>query len=282
MGSLTSELVVIHENKYVVRALIHIGGTLFATGLATATDIEQAEDRAKIRALEALGIQPSPKPSSISASPFSPTSGAEKTDSTSQYQEIQRPFLGGVPIAPQPAIASSPEATHSLPLSEPPLWPDSEMVSPPFTIESLPEQPETVVADLYSHITLDPNPTISMAGSMTGSVTDDFSSIHDSAFESKPEDLSAPNQPSELPSADPVKTNPSRRKGSPSAKSAVSMPPSIDLSDVIAQIGAEMLRLGWTTTQGREHLRQTYGKRSRQELNEQELYDFLDYLKSQP
>ncbi|NJR39013.1 MAG: hypothetical protein HC781_09465 [Leptolyngbyaceae cyanobacterium CSU_1_4] len=55
-----------------------------------------------------------------------------------------------------------------------------------------------------------------------------------------------------------------------------------DRSDEIARIGVEMKRLGWTTIQGREYLKQRYGKRSRQELNDSELLDFLAYLENQP
>lgn len=48
------------------------------------------------------------------------------------------------------------------------------------------------------------------------------------------------------------------------------------------KIGIEMKRLGWSTEQGREYLKRTYGKRSRQELNDAELLDFLRYLETQP
>ena len=44
----------------------------------------------------------------------------------------------------------------------------------------------------------------------------------------------------------------------------------------------EMNRIGWTIQQGRNYLIQTYNKRSRQQLTEQELQGFLDYLKSLP
>ncbi|ACC84504.1 hypothetical protein Npun_R6220 [Nostoc punctiforme PCC 73102] len=55
-----------------------------------------------------------------------------------------------------------------------------------------------------------------------------------------------------------------------------------DLSDLIANINVAMHRLGWTPEQGREHLIKTYGKRGRTLLTEEELYEFLKYLQSQP
>lgn len=58
--------------------------------------------------------------------------------------------------------------------------------------------------------------------------------------------------------------------------------PTQDLSDVIAETDVEMRRLGWDAKKGREFLKRQYGKRSRQELDEGELRDFLNYLKAQP
>ncbi|EDX86944.1 hypothetical protein S7335_4651 [Synechococcus sp. PCC 7335] len=55
----------------------------------------------------------------------------------------------------------------------------------------------------------------------------------------------------------------------------------VDLSDVIAQTDVELRRLGWTSAQGRDYLEKTYGKRSRQQLTDDELMSFLLYLEEQ-
>ena len=55
----------------------------------------------------------------------------------------------------------------------------------------------------------------------------------------------------------------------------------VDLSDVIAQTDVEMARLGWSSLQGRTYLEQTFSKRSRQQLTDEELLTFLLYLESQ-
>jgi hypothetical protein len=52
--------------------------------------------------------------------------------------------------------------------------------------------------------------------------------------------------------------------------------------DLIEQSDREMKRLGWTTEQGRAYLLQAYGKRSRLMLLDEELIEFLQYLKSLP
>lgn len=55
----------------------------------------------------------------------------------------------------------------------------------------------------------------------------------------------------------------------------------VDLSDIIAQTDVEMARLGWSRTQGRSYLEQTFKKVSRQQLTDEELLTFLLYLESQ-
>jgi hypothetical protein len=58
--------------------------------------------------------------------------------------------------------------------------------------------------------------------------------------------------------------------------------PERDLSDAIAQTDIHIKRLSWSREQGRDYLLQTYGKRSRQLLSDQELLEFLHYLENQP
>jgi hypothetical protein len=57
---------------------------------------------------------------------------------------------------------------------------------------------------------------------------------------------------------------------------------SIDLSELIAQTNVEMKRIGWMAKQGQDYLQRTFGKRSRQQLDEEELAEFLEFLKNQP
>ncbi|MGF1517118.1 MAG: hypothetical protein ACFCVB_04850 [Nodosilinea sp.] len=56
---------------------------------------------------------------------------------------------------------------------------------------------------------------------------------------------------------------------------------SVDLSDIIAQTDVELQRLGWDVNQGREFLEKTYGKRSRHDLTDDELLEFLLFLETQ-
>jgi hypothetical protein len=56
----------------------------------------------------------------------------------------------------------------------------------------------------------------------------------------------------------------------------------IDFSEIIARSNVELKRLNWTNDQGKNYLLQTYGKRSRQFLSDEELIEFLQYLEIQP
>ncbi|MBE9222632.1 hypothetical protein IQ215_07965, partial [Cyanobacterium stanieri LEGE 03274] len=70
-------------------------------------------------------------------------------------------------------------------------------------------------------------------------------------------------------------------------KTELSPPPNLDLSDavdfsqVIDQTTIELKRLGWTQEQGKKYLLETYGKKSRHLLSDQELIEFLTYLQTQ-
>lgn len=67
----------------------------------------------------------------------------------------------------------------------------------------------------------------------------------------------------------------------PAAEQRIGATSPVDLSDIIAQTDVELRRLGWTVVQGREFLEKTYGKRSRHDLTDQELLEFLLFLETQ-
>ena len=59
-GSLMGELLGVEDGSYIVRAIVEVEGKPIATGLAAASTVEAAEDRARMRALEVLGLSPRP------------------------------------------------------------------------------------------------------------------------------------------------------------------------------------------------------------------------------
>lgn len=278
-ASLIADLLTIHQGSYVVRAVIQVGTVPLATGMAAALEIEQAEDQAKIRALAAIGIEAfmAPAiPASQSAYPYSLPSTFE-------------PVEAAEPIASSPAIPAPPAPASSQPLSSPPI------LSEPNQIFSSPVAPQAELLDFASPLAqpeiqqeeeIDSRNTVSIASiedskaefAPTTEFSDDFSELIE-----PPEELAnfAELPPDPSPPPPPTKGKSPKRKTEPAPSAPASLEGS-DRSEEIARIGVEMKRLGWTTEQGRNYLKRTYGKKSRQELSETELLDFLNYLESQP
>ncbi|NJO41904.1 MAG: hypothetical protein HC769_04650 [Cyanobacteria bacterium CRU_2_1] len=285
-ASLVTELLTIHQGNYVIRALVQLGGTTLATGMATASDIEQAEDRAKVRALETLGLG-------------TPTTLTSHLSSQSLSYPLPDLLVGD--YANSTEIASSSPPSRSALLTDPTVA--SSLLNIPESPEILAEQP-------------DPSPPFNQSSTFTDfshysnsiqSETSETSDLQPMETEMHPPDIDLttitpslsldtaepePDLPplndySSPPTTPPTKTNtPSKekstkRKTDASEKSGASSAGD-DRSGEIARITVEMKRLSWTTEQGRNYLKRTYGKRSRQELSDDELIDFLRYLESQP
>lgn len=221
-GALVSELVQVHEGQFVVRAIVQVGTTTMATGMAAADKIEVAEDRARVRAMEVLGI--------------SPTGGAATFD------------------VPARSMSEAPKEAS-------------------FAIEPIAEIPLPSVEELVPEVSR-PNKTtrkkkeepLQSAPSLDFSVSDfDLPEI-----KSPPPEITREPVP---PVADFVPDF---------EEDELPAPEPIDLSDAIAQIGAEIERIGWTKKQGSTYLQDTYGKKTRAELDEDELIEFLHYLKALP
>jgi hypothetical protein len=288
LGSLISELLTIHQDHYVVRASVQIGGMLLATGMASAAEIELAEDRAKVRALEAMGALLSAPPQTQFSSVHN-LAGQLLTD----YGTVTNSIAHSVPSSPSgpiSAVSSPPEATgdapiptSSLPLPLSSLTERSaEMPSEILELEQpiqsiatdfdLPlvsdreiEQPKVDVSLLDLEADLPAFEATAAADSFPFDLTsqEDFAPPQSTPAQSKPEKMKRKAESSAVPAdASPAKEE--------------------DRSEEIARIGVEMKRLGWSTAQGRDYLKQAYGKRSRQELNDTELLDFLHHLESQP
>ena len=52
--------------------------------------------------------------------------------------------------------------------------------------------------------------------------------------------------------------------------------------DLIRQIDAQMERIGWTVERGRQDLLKKYGVHSRLLLSDSQVFEFLDFLQTQP
>lgn len=312
MGCLSSDLLTIHQGQYIVRSVAQLGSTVLATGMASASDIEAAEDRSKVRALEALGfglaagagsnssaafsnalLTPplsNPEPVLTDASPTPLKSSKDRLSLSELGSELETeivsssislPKIGAKPGVPESSVPSATKLTGSEAanlIEDEPLTVAESTASNRVSNSSdkgRSVEPIERLEDEVDRFAL----TTDLSTSESGSFSVD--SIH--------------SVESPLASEKTAVSSPSAAKSDKAGKSSKRKPETFELppaplpsrqpsdrSEEIMKIGIEMKRLGWSTEQGREYLKRTYGKRSRQELDDAELLDFLRYLETQP
>lgn len=196
-GGLISELAAIEHGQFIVRVMVVLDGVTLASGLAAAPSVEQAEDQARIRALNLFGLGTHPV---------------------------------SLPVVPSTAIAPPAPKPQPHPIAPPPAptpIPTPQVPEPQFKLEM---------------------------------------------------PLSAPPEPDELD----LPELPLVEVPQSSTVTGMTESETLDFSEIIARTDVELKRLNWSSEQGRNYLLETYGKRSRQLLSDEELFEFLTYLKTQP
>ncbi|MUG99932.1 hypothetical protein F7734_49720 [Scytonema sp. UIC 10036] len=296
-GNLISELVQIYHGKYIVRASVQIDGATRATGMAAAEILEDAEDKARTRALMVLGITDLPQGAPV----ISP-------EPTKQVQpNVSSVTSNGLNETASSVVLNSPH-------TEAPATPPTSVVSAPvaaneakqhahsdrFATSYKPETNfETTTPDLGEVIPTIDKPEIPFSKTLNGKTQDSNSGFATTNHQEEQFDAALENfgivspNTTENNSFSGVPNNvtpfPSRSSNfqeemnlQETANKRKKKAETVDNSDDIAKIGVEMQRLGWNTDQGRDYLVKTYGKRSRHLLSAEELKDFLKYLESQP
>jgi hypothetical protein len=258
-GSLISKLVKIDRGQYIVKVSIQIEGIAIATGLAAANTVEEAEDRARNRALALLDLNETV------------TTPPELTQ-TKENKKIEPPIA----IA-QPLVVEKNEATESLSLS-------SNGVTLSKTERIFPSE---------SPLNLQPE-TTKIRRQEAGGRRQEEIFPSESPLNLQPETTKMPEPEKEDLSSDRaiISTTPTQlpletvmRSPEPEPQPESISPdisPDISFDEMVLQTTVHMKRLGWTDKQGRDYLVEAYGKRSRHLLNDEELREFLHYLESQP
>lgn len=217
-AALTSDILMVQGDQFIVKVMIQVPEAAIATGIAASADVEVAEDRARQRALQALGLE------AVSTTP--------RPENAPPVPTTQPPVSSSTAESSEPAIAPSPAV---------------------FSVENTTEPVTNAVATTSSSTATDivERPQRSApAKAQSVPVSSVSSATHTTAEITEPEPTTA------------------------------ALPAPINLSDVIAQTDIELRRLGWTVESGREYLEATYNKRSRHELSEEELIQFLCHLES--
>lgn len=105
-GSLTAELITLHDGLFVVRAIARVDETILASGLAAAMTVEEAEDRARTRALLMLGLLPD-APTSTSSPSLASGTFAAPAIAPDSLEDVGEPKLSSeVPPEEFPAPGS--------------------------------------------------------------------------------------------------------------------------------------------------------------------------------
>lgn len=296
-GCLSADLVHVNSDQFIVRAAVQVEGVTIVTALASATTIEVAEDRARSRALEALGlaINHSTVTSSLSATlpmvseispeltippvmpPLSePTekalprtatkrkTKAQPVEAVKEMPTLEMPTLELTAVEPVAPVLELPIAEVVAPVEEiTPAIAEPEVIAEPEAAEPEAVSEPEVIAE--PEVVAEAEPIVEVEESFE--ISYESEEVYEYTFEEPVAEtiVEAPVEvPTKAPIAAPVAT------------------PTLDLSDTIAQIGMEIDRIGWTKKQGSAYLQQEYGKRTRAELTEAELFGFLGYLKSLP
>jgi hypothetical protein len=279
-SSLTSELVQIQTDQYVVRAMVQVGGVMLATSMAAAATVELAEDQARLRVLRMLGIH-----SAVFREPELHSAENGIPSGRSNYfldpeNSLTNSFPGSLDPAPfedtlPPSLPALDKIFQTAPASPLPLDPSfpetlsaSEAPSVPLTTALGVLEPEPESSDELPENT--PIPEVAPATDRPSPAPPPRSSKSRKTGATQAPPSLEPS-PAELPPSEP----------SPSELPPPSPGEPLDLTPLFLQIEDEMDRIGWTKEQGRTHLKRAYNKRSRQQLTDEELVDFLAHLKTQ-
>jgi hypothetical protein len=241
-GCLQSALLQVVDGQYAVQVMVEVDGVAIATAMAAASTIEQAEDQARARVMAVLGLTPLP----LSEPKLMPV--AARIPDVIPAAPMVAPIVPELAIAPELAIVPPPAPDEDEPALDGSSLKStkSKAKSPKAKAKAEPE-PEPLMAEITGGEDDSDEMAIEYEFTIEGDESDPAGDAMDAA-----------------------------------AMAAVPLAPSIDLSDAIAQIGAEIERIGWTKKQGSGYLQEAYGKRTRAELTETELLSFLQYLKALP
>lgn len=241
-GGLISEFLALEGGNYLVKVTVRADDTVLATGLAAAEAIEVAEDRARQRALAAVGIG-----SLGIAAPATPAVAAiaPTTPYTSAFPDLDLP---------------DPVAVSASPASRDPNG-DRSYGSHSSNGAGLGDNPQ---------------PSIWEARAAATAVEPVAAPATDTAKPKTAAKKRTTKAKKSEPVPDPVADDTVQ---TPAPEPTL---PALDAAEVVTRAKAELKRLGWTREQGQKFLLTRYGKRETRQLDDREWRDFYDYLYQQP
>lgn len=304
-GSILSEFLKVEHGLFVVRVQVQVNGVILGTGLAAERTIEEAEDIARIRALETVLTASSGGEYAVLDNPIasaSPQIAAEappvQTTELTPESLLAKPNY--LEIAPQDVPQSQKTVATAEPLLSSLAIPENNVVetpaeiSPPKSKKTTPSLPtqlpvespiqslpvQSPVESLVKAKVTEPTESLPLPLAEIAEIEQAIAPPSVVDYASETVDYASEVEPASV-TAIPPRSEPVVPAVAPPNLTVPSSDP-IDFSEVIAKSNMELKRLGWSSDQGRNYLLQTYGKRSRQLLSDEELLEFLLYLESLP
>ena len=282
-GSVISELVTIDHGKYIVRVLIKVGSITLGTGLAGADTIEKAEDTARNRALELLQLD------SVSLNPnnfnTSQTQESRNSNTIATSSKVPSASVAAQIYSETPSPEQQVPVETSVKVSQISTIEADFSKSSAFAVEEKPTSSKEIIIEPLEEVLPKPSQvpeTPLFVSSINEKLAEPMEEV--SPRSSQVQETSIPNPEIEkIPTqTSPMSQELSEASFSEEQPSLTTIEEPLEFSEIIVRSDIEMKRLGWTKVQGREYLIQTYGKRSRQVLSDEELLEFLYYLESSP
>ncbi|NES05434.1 MAG: hypothetical protein F6K22_23030 [Okeania sp. SIO2F4] len=270
-GCFISELITIHNGKYVVRVLVQVNGETLATGLGSADTVELAEDKARERSLATITLD-----TSFSA----PQTSVELSPSPSATKHEPQ-FTKYVNTPLQIKTEELPKAGLNLDLNEVSDTPtvssglEASEISTPLEKEELLTVESSINYDDVSQ------PTQNSSGFDNSWLDTDYSQEQkEKKIDETTESLidSTNNIESQITTSEPINSRRDLADSINSNNEIYSSDLSQDVSDDNVSIDILMDGLAWTKEQERDFLEQNYGQKTRQFLTPEELFDFHQYL----
>ncbi|MGD1808076.1 hypothetical protein ACP6PL_21945 [Dapis sp. BLCC M126] len=269
-GCLISELITIHNGKYVVRVLVQVNGETLATGLGSGDTVELAEDKAKERSLANLALN-----TSVSG----PQASVELSPSPSATNHKLHKEYVNTPL--QIKTEKLPTAGLNLDLNK---VSDTPTVSSVLETSDIPtplekEELLTVESNIdYDDVSDSPQDSSGFDNSWLD--TDYSQEQKEEKIDETTESVidSRNHIESEITTSEPINSGIDLATPINSDNEIYSSNLSQDVSDDNVSIDILMDGLGWTKEKERDFLEQNYSQKTRQFLTTEELFDFHQYL----
>ncbi|MGY6530181.1 MAG: hypothetical protein ACXITR_09650 [Cyanobacterium sp.] len=246
---LTSKLITIDHGQYIVKVKATQENKILGSALASAHTVEEAEDKARERVLTLINKATIPSLSQNITIPKKNTSNSSPSPKATTTPAIAEEKKSSSTIPPQ-------KKEKPTPFPEPelnPIAPQETII--PETTNPIPLQ-ETIIPE-------------------TNPITETIISTN--------QEVESEKTVSDTPEL-PLSYQPEEEKPEPiisPSNNNFDLSDAVDFSQVIDQTTIELKRLGWTQEEGKKYLLETYGKKSRHLLSDEELIEFLTYLQTQ-